>query len=141
MLEDEYDREFVKPIGLPGAQLRVGYSRDRAEVTAFVVQLETRLESQGEWVEVVRSDHSTSAGGHDVTREGVHLDVYRGSEKVDTEQLTGPVPVDVAFDEAEERITDDAERYVERYREWHKNDRNPDRDRKGGSDRPNGPSG
>lgn len=142
----EYDREFVKPVGIPGARVRIGYSRDRGEVTAFVVQLEAHLDIDGaageavEWVEVVRSDHSTRAGGHDVTREGVHLDVYRGSEKDRTEQLTGPLPIDVAFDEAEEQITEDAERYVERFRKWHRNNRDPDRGRTDGSDRRNGPS-
>jgi hypothetical protein len=138
--EDDYDREFVKPVGIPGAQVRIGYSRDGGEVTAFVVQLEAHLDvdgaagDAGEWVEVVRSDHhSTAAGGHDVTREGIHLDVYRGGEKDHSEHLTGPLPADIGFTEAEERITDHAERYVERYREWHRNNRN-------GSGRPNGPS-
>lgn len=133
----EYDREFVKPVGIPGARVRIGYSRDRSEVTAFVVQLEYQLTDDGaasEWVEVVRSDHdSTSEGGHDVTREGVHLDVYCGGEKNHSESLMGPLPSDVGFNEAEERITDRAERYVERFREWHRNNRN-------GSGRPNGPS-
>lgn len=137
MAGDEYDREFLKPIGIPGARLRVGYSRDGGEVTAFVVQLECRLENNstagetGEWVEVVRSDHSTSAGGHDVTHEGLHLDIYRDGEKDDTEQLTGSLSsVDDASDVAEERITEDAERYINRFRQWHKNNR-------GGSGHPN----
>jgi hypothetical protein len=136
----EYDREFVKPVSIPGARVRIGYSRDRDEITAFVVQLEFQLTDDGaageagEWVEVVRSDHdSTAEGGHDVTREGLHLDVYRDGEKGHSESLMGPLPSDVGFNEAEERITDRAERYVERFREWHRNNRN-------GSGRPNGPS-
>lgn len=146
MDRDEYDIEYPKHIGIPGARLRLGHSCDPPEVTAFVVQLEYQLESDGaagdagEWVEVVRSDHSTSAGGHDVTDEGIHLDVYRGGEKVDTEQLTGPLsPVDLAFDVAEERITDDAERYINRFKQWHRN-RNQNRDRTDGFGRRNGPS-
>lgn len=136
----EYDVEYPKPIGIPGARLRLGHSRDHGEVTAFVVQLEYHLENDGtageagQWVEVVRSDHdSTGAGGHDVRQEGVHLDVYHSGEKDHTEQLTGPLPTDDAFDAAEERITEDAERYVKRFCQWHRNNR-------GGSGRPNGPS-
>ena len=148
MDRDEYDVEYSETIGIPGARLRIGHSRESGEVTAFVVQIEVHLDvagaagEAGEWVEVVRSDHSTSAGDHDVRREGVHLDVYRGGEKDRTEQLTGPIQsVDVAFNEAEERITEGTERYVERFREWHRSNRDPDRGQTNGSGPPNGPSG
>ncbi|HET7325483.1 MAG TPA: hypothetical protein VFJ06_14240 [Halococcus sp.] len=147
MDRDEYDVEYPKHIGILGARLHIGHSRDSGEVTAFFVQLEYQLENDsaageaGEWVEVVRSDHhSTSAGGHDVRCEGVHLDVYRDGEKDHTEQLTGPIPqVDVAFDVAEEQITDDAEQYINRFKQWHRN-RNPNRDQRDGFGRRNGPS-
>lgn len=117
----EYDREWTTPSG-SRARKRLGYSHDRGHVTRFVVQLEYRL--GGEWVEVVRSDHDEEGEfAHDVTDEGLHLDVFRDGEKVDTDQLTGPLPADVGFTLAEEHLAEHAERYVTRFEQWHKTDR------------------
>lgn len=130
---DEYDREFTTPVGLAGARLRKGYSHERSTVTAFVVQLEYLRESGDEWRAVVRSDHDPrTEGGHDVTKEGVHLDVYREGEKIDTKSLFGPLPAADAFDYAEGHITEHAERYINRFTQWHRNNQT-------GSDRQNGP--
>jgi len=50
-------------------------------VTRFTVQLEYRHDD--EWREVVRYDHDGTdiGGGHDVTEEGLHIDIYRDGEQ------------------------------------------------------------
>ncbi|MDL0124189.1 MULTISPECIES: hypothetical protein [Halobacterium] len=51
------------------------YSHDRGDVTRFLVQLEYRLDDT--WTEVVRYDHDPkSEFGHNVTEEGLHIDIY-----------------------------------------------------------------
>lgn len=40
-------------------------------------------------------------GGHDVTEEGLHMDVYRNGEKVKTEQLAPPESAARALTRAE----------------------------------------
>lgn len=115
----EYDREYLKPLTGP-LQLRIGVSTQRGDVTRFLVQLEYNLD--GEWLEVVRYDHDPEAPeemAHDVTVEGLHVDVYRDGEKADTERLTGPLPAGVAFNFAEEHLTTHLERVVRRFEQWH----------------------
>ena len=75
----EYDREYTTRAGMT-VRRRLGYSHDHGEVTRFVVQLEYLY--GGEWTPVVRYDHdSASMHGHDVTDDGLHIDVYRDGEK------------------------------------------------------------
>lgn len=112
-----YDREWTKPVG-PRSRIRVGYTHDGGRVTRFVVQLEYRLDDG--WAEVVRADHDESdERSHDVTEEGAHVDVYRDGEKFRTEELSPPTPTGVAFTFAEAHLSWHAERYVERFEEWH----------------------
>ncbi|MFB6080698.1 MAG: hypothetical protein ABEJ81_06860 [Haloferacaceae archaeon] len=99
-------------------QVRTAFSTERGEVTRFVVQLEYWLD--GEWRPVVRYDHDRDAeGGHDVTEEGLHMDVYREGEKVDVKRVSGPIPAADGFDHAEEDLGGNAERYVKRFERWH----------------------
>lgn len=113
----EYDREFTTPLRYR-TRRRIGYTHDRGEVTRFVVQLEYNLD--GEWREVVRFDHDPESDhGHDVTREGVHMDVYRNGEKVRKEELFPPMPASEALTAAEEHINNRAKRYVRRFQGWH----------------------
>ena len=113
----DYEREFTTPLDYR-ARRRIGYSHDSRAVTRFVVQLEHKL--QGDWVEVVRFDHDPEAEqGHDVTTEGVHIDVYRDSEKVRSPEIFPPMPANDALTSAEEHLTYHGERYVKRFEEWH----------------------
>ena len=123
----EYDRTIEKPFD-SGVQIRLGitFAADRSvegrSVTRFAVQLEYRLGD--EWVEVVRSDHDpTSEHGHDVTRDGVHLDVYRDGEKHRVESIAGPMDPANALTTAEEYIRDHSKRLTTRFERWH--DLNP----------------
>lgn len=113
----DYDREFTTPLEYR-VRRRIGYSHEHGVVTRFVVQLEYRLD--GEWCEIVRFDHDQESNrGHDVTTEGVHMDVYRSGQKLRSEEVFPPMPVSDALTCAEEHLNQHAERYVNRFEEWH----------------------
>lgn len=98
-------------------QLRIAFSKERGTITRFMVQLEYWLD---EWVEIIRYDHDRdAAGGHDVTEDGLHRDVYRGGEKIETVQVTGPIPANEGFNYAEDDLRENAERYTKRFEQWH----------------------
>jgi hypothetical protein len=99
-------------------QIRTAFSTDRGDVIRFMIQLEYWL--GGEWTEIVRYDHdSISEGGHDVTEEGLHRDVYRDGAKLRSEQVSGPIPANDAFDHAEDDLRENAERFIKRFEQWH----------------------
>ena len=99
-------------------QLRTRFSTEQGTVSRFMIQLEYWL--GGEWHEVVRYDHDRdAAGGHDITTEGLHRDIYRDDEKYRTEQVTGPIPANKGFNAAEEDLQDNAEGYIKRFESWH----------------------
>lgn len=70
------------------------------------------------WLTVVRYDPHTEHG-HDVTDEGLHIDIYRDGEKYRTEFVTPPLPPGVALDHAEDHLAQNLQRYVERFEQWH----------------------
>jgi hypothetical protein len=113
----EYDREFTTPITYR-VRRRIGYSHDSGEVIRFVVQLEYHLD--GEFHQVVRFDHDPdSEHGHDVTEDGVHLDVYRNRTKHRSEEVFPPMPASDALTFAEEHLNQHAEQYINRFEIWH----------------------
>lgn len=121
MTEDEtprdYDREWTDDLS-PVTQVRLGYSHARGSVTRFLVQLE--YEHGGEWREVVRYDHDPkSEHGHDVERDGLHIDIYRDGSKYRTEYLAPPMPADVAFSRAEDHLAKNLEAFTKRFEQWH----------------------
>lgn len=92
------------------------------------MQLEYRLSD--EWAEVVRFDHDKDTeGGHDVTDEGVHMDVYRDGVKIRTEQVAGPMPAGEALDFAEDHLAEHLERLIRRFEQWHNLNPNRENDR------------
>lgn len=69
-------------------QLRLGFSTEQGTVAKFVAQLEYWLD--GDWRTVLRYDHDRDApGGHDVTEEGLHRDVYRRGRRWKPSRLRG----------------------------------------------------
>ena len=113
----DYDREFTTPLTYQ-TRRRIGYSHDRGDVSRFVVQLEYRL--SGEWAEVVRFDHDPEGEqGHDVTTEGVHMDVYRDGEKIRSPEIFPSMPASDALTSAEEHLSQHGQRYIKRFEEWH----------------------
>lgn len=113
----EYDREYETPIS-HRARKRLGYDRSGDELTRFVVQLE--YEVDGDWYPVVRYDHDVeSEFGHDVHEEGIHIDIYRDSEKFRTEYVAPPMPPTVALDRAEDHLANNLEGFIRRFEQWH----------------------
>jgi hypothetical protein len=113
----DYEREYTDPLS-DVTRVRLGYSHDRGEVTRFVVQLEYCVES--EWREVVRYDHDpASEFGHDVTEEGLHIDVYRDGEQYRTEYVAPPMPAGLALDRAEDHLSNNLEGFTTRFEQWH----------------------
>jgi hypothetical protein len=115
----EYDRKYPRPLPGPLSE-RVGIDTDRGRVTRFLVQLEYYHDDARHVV--VRYDHDPEGPeemSHDVTEEGLHMDIYRDGEKVATEFVTGPLAAEVAIDTAEEHLAENLEWFVRRYEEWH----------------------
>jgi len=107
-------------------QLRTACTVDQGEVVRFVVQLEYWFD--GEWQPVVRYDHDENPSiGHDITAEGLHMDIYGDGEKHRTEDITGPIPAADGFDYAEEDLRENVQQYVKRFEKWHgiRNGSNP----------------
>jgi len=117
----EYDRVFTTPVGFH-ARRRIGFDTDRGRVTRFVVQLEYLVGDV--WMDVVRFDHDPESNrGHDVTKDGVHVDVYRDGKLIRTEEIFPPMSPNDAFTFAEEHLAEHAKRYSERFVRWHGIDR------------------
>jgi len=99
-------------------QLRTAFSTEHGEVTRFMVQLEYWLE--GSWREVIRYDHDRDApGGHDITEEGLHRDIYRDGEKIHSKAVSPPMPAGEGFEAAEEDLRENVERFIKRFERWH----------------------
>jgi hypothetical protein len=99
-------------------QIRTAFTTEQGDVVRFLVQLEYWLD--GEWKPVVRYDHDAeAAGGHDISDEGLHMDVYREGEKVDMKDITGPIKPAEGFNYAEEDLRENAEQYIKRFERWH----------------------
>lgn len=100
----EYDIEPPPDRLSDQVQLRTAFMIDKGAVVRFMTQLEYWLD--GDWQAIVRYDHDRDApGGHDITKEGLHLDIYRDGTKVRTERVTGPIPANDGFEVAEEAYT------------------------------------
>lgn len=98
----------------------MGITTDRGDVRRFFVQLEYWID--GEWRPVVRYDHDPGAPTemrHDVTTEGLHMDIYRHGEKIDTENVSPPLPPNQALNRAEEHLSTRLKRFIERFEKWH----------------------
>lgn len=118
----DYDKEYTAPTS-GAVRQRVGVDVDRGAVTRFVVQLEYLIDPQAdEWATVVRYDHDAEGSAettHDVTDDGLHIDIYRDGEKIDTHELTPPLPANDALNAAEEHLAEHLEGYVRRFERWH----------------------
>jgi hypothetical protein len=112
-----YELEYTTPLDWR-VRRRVGLTAERGDVTRFVVQLEYRLD--GEWTTVARFDHDAeSEMGHDVTEEGLHLDVYRDGEKHRVEKDFPPVDLNRAINYCESYLEDNEQELIQRFELWH----------------------
>mgnify|MGYP000533687150 CR=1 FL=1 len=121
----DYDREYTAhvPVRPQRARRRLGIDIERGQVQRFVVQLEYRLTpDDDDWATVVRYDHDSKGSDeatHDVTEEGLHIDVYRDGEKVDSHELTPPIPANRALTAAEDHLKEHLNGYIRRFEQWH----------------------
>ncbi|WP_228842366.1 DUF7718 family protein [Halococcus agarilyticus] len=82
------------------------------------MQLEYRIED--EWEPVVRFDHNPEGTyGHDVTEEGLHMDVYRNGEQVRVKQDFPTVPLSAAPRYCKTYIENNADPLLRRFETWH----------------------
>ena len=91
-----YDVSKHVPAGRRDCLLTVGFDRHQQHIPRFLVQLHYRIATDPiEWTAIARMDHNeTSALGHDVYDEGLHVDVARRSKSTVHLQLAhAPLPV------------------------------------------------
>lgn len=102
----------------PFARIRFELDTDHGEPTRFVVQLEYEVED--EWRVVARFDHDRHGEhAHDVSEEGLRLDVYRNGEKYRVERGFPPVPLSHAPRYCKTYLETNAERLLRRFERWH----------------------
>ena len=113
----EYDQTFTKAVEYR-VRRRIGYTHDHGTVTRFMAQLE--FYNNGEWHTVVRFDHDPeSEHGHDVSTDGVHMDIYRDGDKYRVEEIFPPMTAGDALTFAEGHLKQHAQRYIKRFEQWH----------------------
>ena len=109
----EYEREFTKPLDRR-TRLRIGFTTYRGTPTAFVVQLEYRVD--GEWMQIARFDHDPdSENGHDIESEGLHLDIYENGRKVTVDGDFPAVTLKQALPYCEMYLKRHVSRYVQSF--------------------------
>lgn len=116
----DYDREYFRTLSGP-LRARIGYDREKDDVVRFVVQVE--YHHDGEWHAVVRYDHDgtgESQHAHDVTDEGLHIDIYREGEKDATEYIAPVESGSAGLNRAEDHLAKNLQRFIKRYERWHR---------------------
>lgn len=91
-----YDVSKHVPAGRRDCLLTVGFDQHQQRIPRFLVQLHYRVATDPiEWTAIARMDHNeTSSLGHDVYREGLHVDVARRSQPTVHLQLPhAPLPI------------------------------------------------
>lgn len=102
----------------PIAWIRSEIDTRQGVPTRFVVQLEYRIEE--EWNVVVRFDHDqTGEQSHDITEDGLHMDVYRNGEKYRVECRFPPARLKRAPRYCKSYVKSNADRLIRRFEEWH----------------------
>lgn len=116
----------IEPIWIdwPRARVRRVIETDGGSMARFVVQLEYDLAAETEsapaWRVVARFDHDVaSAGGHDVTEEGLHLDVYREGKRYARARNFPKLPPGPAMRYAESYLRQHADLLLARFERWH----------------------
>jgi hypothetical protein len=113
-----HDRSYTDWIEYPHAQLRFILDTERGTPTRFLVQLEYR--DEGEWKPVVHFDHNPEGTyGHDMTEEGLHMDIYRDGEQYLVRQDFPPMKLSRAPAYCVSYIKTEADRLLRRFEQWH----------------------
>lgn len=118
MTDGDGNIQYFDWVEYPHARVRVELETERGVPIRFVIQLERRV--GGEWRQVVRFDHDGGAdGGHDITEEGLHMDVYRNGEKIRVKDDFPPVHLTHAPRYCTLYIEQYAEQLLRRFDQWH----------------------
>ena len=109
----------------PHTRVRRRLETDAGVVRKFVVQLEYNPGADSverapdDWLVVARFDHDTTpGGGHDVSEEGLHLDIYRDGERFRRSRDFPSVPLSKAMSYCEEFFENNGDRLVARFKQW-----------------------
>lgn len=95
-LPSGYDETKHLGTGRADCHLTVGFDRDRDRVLRFLVILHYRQDADtARWDEIARMDHNEiDPSGHDVYREGLHVDISRRTKSTVHLGLShSPLPV------------------------------------------------
>ncbi|XVH33873.1 DUF7718 family protein (plasmid) [Haloferacaceae archaeon DSL9] len=118
------DVQYFDWVEYPHARVRVEIDKSQGRVTRFVIQLERSV--AGEWSEVVRFDHEPeNPMGHDITNEGLHMDIYRDGEKVRVKDNFPSVPLSDAPRYCILYIEQHANQLLRRFEQWHDLNQDP----------------
>ena len=113
---DDPDVGYKSPLQFGVTRIRVEIGKLRGDVRWFVVQLEKNTGNKygldQDWGQVARFDHHPEADwGHDIRKEGLHIDLYRGGQKAQVRRNFPNVPLNRApaycekyLDQMEEKI-------------------------------------
>lgn len=91
-----YDVAKYSPAGRSDCHLTVGFDLEQGHIPRFLVQLHYQASTGPvRWGAIARMDHNETPGeGHDVYREGLHVDIARRLQKtVHLDVPHGPLPV------------------------------------------------
>jgi hypothetical protein len=119
------DSTYVETIHAPVARRRTYLDTHKGAIRRFYVQLEYNRRSSGvedDWVDIARFDHQPeNERGHDIRKEGLHMDVCHPKEKdrkvtdfPNVELASAPEFCESYFDQNYDRI-------CLRYAEWESN--------------------
>jgi len=116
--------QYFEWVEHPHARVRVEIDTVGGTPTRFVVQLERRVDES--WRQVVRFDHdSDNPMGHDITEEGIHMDVYREGTKIRVKDDFPPVDLTRAPRYCIAYIERHAEVLLRRFEKWHDLNQDP----------------
>jgi hypothetical protein len=110
----------------PYARIRRELEKEHGEILRFVTQLEYDVEAtpsgqnEPDWRPVARFDHTKDSElGHDITEEGLHMDVFKNGEKHRVVRNFEHVPLEDAPRFCEQVLEQNADALLERFERWH----------------------
>lgn len=117
-----YDVAKYVSAGRSDCLLTVGFDQQPPHIPRFLIQLHYQTGSDPlQWTTIARMDHNeTSAQGHDVYREGLHVDVKRRSGSgVHLRLSHAPLPANrgVVIDRSVDYFRDEGDYFVDVYEE------------------------
>ena len=115
-----------KWIQWPYARIRRIIEAQDGTVTRFVYQLEYDVAATPvgthtpDWKQVARFDHNTDPSvGHDIRKDGLHMDLYRNGEKYRVVTSFPSVPLSLAPAYCEHYLEEHAPTLLKQFEYWH----------------------